>query len=213
MNLEPRTWNARALTRRQFFRQSGLSLGVIALGGLLSREGYAGAAPVRKIGNPLAPQKPPFAPRAKSIIYLHMSGAPSMGSWLTYGLGTETQDLPGFVVLLSGGTDPTGGKSLWGSGFLPSVYQGVQCRSAGEPILFANNPAGMDRSSRRRTLDALDKLDELEVRQFGDPETLTRISQYELAYRMQISVPEVFDISKEPLQVHELYGAKPGEAS
>src|SRR5216117_1201952 len=76
MNLEPRTWNARALTRRQFFRQSGLSLGVIALGGLLSREGYAGAAPVRKIGNPLAPQKPPFAPRAKSIIYLHMSGAP-----------------------------------------------------------------------------------------------------------------------------------------
>ena len=313
MNLEPRTWNARALTRRQFFRQSGLSLGVIALGGLLSREGYAGAAPVRKIGNPLAPQKPPFAPRAKSIIYLHMSGAPpsldlfdwkpklvelhlkpcpeellkgqrfafikgvprmlgspykfarygkngawvtellphfteivddvtlvksmwtdqfnhapaelfiytgspragaaSIGSWLTYGLGTENQDLPGFVVLLSGGTDPTGGKSLWGSGFLPSVYQGVQCRSAGEPILFANNPAGMNRSSRRRTLDALDKLDELEVKQFGDPETLTRISQYELAYRMQISVPEVFDISKEPVQVHELYGTKPGEAS
>ncbi len=139
-------------------------------------------------------------------------GAASMGSWITYGLGTVNRDLPGFVVLLSGGTDPTGGKSLWGSGFLPSVYQGVQCRSAGEPILFANNPPGMDRSSRRRTLDALDKLDELEAKQYGDPETLTRISQYELAYRMQISVPEVFDISREPKQVQEKYGAKPGEA-
>ena len=141
------------------------------------------------------------------------AGAASMGSWLTYGLGTENQDLPGFVVLLSGGTDPTGGKSLWGSGFLPSVYQGVQCRSAGEPILFANNPAGMDRASRRRTLDALDKLDEIEAKQFGDPETVTRIAQYELAYRMQISVPEVFDISKEPKDIHEMYGTKPGEAS
>jgi hypothetical protein len=140
-------------------------------------------------------------------------GGASMGSWITYGLGTENQDLPGFVVLLSGGTDPTGGKSLWGSGFLPSVYQGVQCRSAGEPILFANNPAGMDRSSRRRTLDALDKLDEIEAKQFGDPETVTRISQYELAYRMQISVPDVMDISKETPQTREWYGAKPGEAS
>src|SRR6185503_13482279 len=104
-----------------------------------------------------------------------IAGAASMGSWLTYGIGTANQDLPGFVVLLSGGTDPTGGKSLWGSGFLPSVYQGVQCRSAGEPILFANNPAGMDRSSRRRTLDALNQLNEIEAQQFGDTETLTRI--------------------------------------
>jgi hypothetical protein len=141
------------------------------------------------------------------------AGNASMGSWLTYGLGTENQDLPGFVVLLSGGTDPTGGKSLWGSGFLPSVYQGVQCRSAGEPILYANNPAGMDRASRRRTLDALDRLNSLEAEATGDPETLTRIQQYELAYRMQISVPEVFDISKEPRHVLEAYGAKPGEAS
>src|SRR6185437_7697302 len=221
--------NTRAVTRREFFCKSGLSLGAIALGGLLSRNCVAGSAPAFNVVNPLAPKKPPFAPRAKSVIYLDMSGAPpsldmfdwkprlaelnlkpcpeellkgqrfafikgvpkmlgspykfaqhgrsgawvsetlphfaeivddvaiiksmwtdqfnhapaelfiytgspragaaSMGSWLTYGLGTENQDLPGFVVLLSGGTDPTGGKSLWGSGFLPSVYQGVQCRS------------------------------------------------------------------------------------
>ncbi len=141
------------------------------------------------------------------------SGAASMGSWLTYGLGSENQDLPGFVVMLSGGTDPTGGKSLWGSGFLPSVYQGVQCRAAGEPILFANNPAGMSRESRRRSLDALKTLNEAEAQTFGDPETLTRIQQYELAYRMQLAVPEVMDIAKEPEAIRTMYGAKPGEAS
>src|SRR5437867_11754031 len=100
-----------------------------------------------------------------------------MGSWITYGLGTDNQDLPGFVVLLSGGTDPTGGKSLWGSGFLPSVYQGVPCRSAGGPILFANNPAGMGRSSPRPPPPALDKPRDIEVRQIVDPPTPTRISQ------------------------------------
>jgi hypothetical protein len=142
-----------------------------------------------------------------------IAGAASMGSWLTYGLGSENQDLPGFVVLLSGGTDPTGGKSLWSSGFLPSVYQGVQCRTSGEPILYANNPAGMDRESRRRSLDALRKLNEAEAKLYGDPETLTRIEQYELAYRMQITVPEVFDISKEAENIRAMYGAKPGEGS
>jgi len=141
------------------------------------------------------------------------AGNASMGSWLTYGLGSVNQDLPGFVVLLSGGTDPTGGKSLWSSGFLPSVYQGVQCRSQGEPILFSSNPDGMDRKSRRRSLDALAKLNEIEAKQYGDPETLTRIQQYELAYRMQIAVPEAFDIAKEPEHVREAYGAKLGEAS
>lgn len=142
-----------------------------------------------------------------------LAGSASMGSWLTYGLGAETQELPGFVVLLSGGTDPTGGKSLWSSGFLPSVYQGVQCRTSGEPILFSNNPDGMDRTTRRRSLDALAKLNELEAREFGDPETVTRIQQYELAYRMQIAVPEVFDIAKEPEHIREAYGAKAGEGS
>jgi hypothetical protein len=141
------------------------------------------------------------------------AGSASLGSWLTYGLGSQNQDLPGFVVLLSGGTDPTGGKSLWSSGFLPSVYQGVQCRSSGEPILFSRDPAGMDRETRRRSLDALGKLNEIESRKYGDPETLTRIAQYELAYRMQIAVPEVFDIKKEPENILSLYGAKPGEAS
>ncbi len=141
------------------------------------------------------------------------AGSASLGSWLTYGLGSENQDLPGFVVLLSGGTDPTGGKSLWSSGFLPSVYQGVQCRTTGEPILFSNNPPGMDRESRRRSLDALGKLNEIEAKQFGDPETLTRMQQYELAYRMQLAVPEVFDINKEPKHILDSYGAKPGEGS
>lgn len=141
------------------------------------------------------------------------AGNASMGSWVTYGLGSENQDLPGFVVLLSGGSDPTGGKSLWGSGFLPSVYQGVQCRTSGAPILYSENPAGMDRASRRRSLDKLRELNEVEAKLYGDPETLTRIEQYELAYRMQITVPDVFDISKEPESVRDMYGAKPGEGS
>jgi hypothetical protein len=140
-------------------------------------------------------------------------GQASMGSWITYGLGSENQNLPGFVVLLSGGTDPTGGKSLWGSGFLPSVYQGVQCRTTGEPILYANNPPGMDRATRRRSLDALRALNEMEAGAFGDPETRTRIEQYELAYRMQIAVPDVFSIAQEPEHVRAMYGAKPGEGS
>jgi hypothetical protein len=142
-----------------------------------------------------------------------LAGAASTGSWATYGLGSENQDLPGFVVLLSGGTDPTGGKALWSSGFLPSVYQGVQCRAAGEPILYANNPNGMSRETRRQSLDALKALNEAEEAQFGDPETVTRIAQYELAYRMQMAVPEVMDISRESAETIAQYGAKPGEAS
>jgi len=141
------------------------------------------------------------------------NGGAAMGSWITYGLGSENQDLPGFVVLISGGTDPTGGKALWSTGYLPSVFQGVQCRTSGDPILYVSNPKGMDREVRRRSLDALRKLNEFELAQFGDPETLTRISQYELAYRMQISVPDVMDIGHEPAHVHEAYGSTPGGAS
>ncbi len=141
------------------------------------------------------------------------AGAASMGSWVTYGLGSENQDLPGYVVLLSGGSDPTGGKSCWGSGFLPSVYQGVQCRSGAAPILFSQNPEGMSRETRRRSLDALQSLNQAEEQTFGDPETLTRISQYELAYRMQVAVPEAMDIGKESASTLEMYGAKPGMAS
>jgi Protein of unknown function (DUF1501) len=141
------------------------------------------------------------------------AGNASLGSWLTYGLGSENADLPGFVVLLSGGTDPTGGKALWSSGFLPSVYQGVQCRSKGEPILYVNDPAGMSREVRRRSLDALEQLNRVEHELFGDPETLTRIAQYELAFRMQMAVPEVMDISREPAHVLERYGAEPKAGS
>lgn len=140
-------------------------------------------------------------------------GNASMGSWITYGLGCENQDLPGFVVLLSGGTDPTGGKALWSSGFLPGVFQGVQCRSAGDPILFSSDPDGLGREARRKTLDAIRSLNEREATAFGDPETLTRIEQYELAYRMQMSVPDTFDLRREPEHVRALYGATPGEGS
>ncbi len=154
---------------------------------------------------------------APAELFLHTglarAGGASIGSWATYGLGSESQDLPAFVVLLSGGTDPSGGKSVWGSGFLPSVYQGVQCRSEGEPILYVSDPKGMSRAVRRRSLDALRSLNEFELKQFGDPETLTRIAQYELAYRMQMSVPSVMDISQEPKYTLEAYGAQPGAAS
>jgi hypothetical protein len=140
-------------------------------------------------------------------------GRPSMGSWVTYGLGTENEDLPGFVVLISSGVQPNGGKNSFGSGFLPSVYQGVQCRSKGDPVLYVSDPEGMDRRLRRLSLDALRDLNEIQARELGHPETETRIAQYELAFRMQVSVPEVMDISREPERVLEAYGAKPGAPS
>jgi len=140
-------------------------------------------------------------------------GRPSMGSWLTYGLGSETQNLPGFVVLVSGGKTPDGGASLWGSAFLPTVYQGVQCRSQGDPVLYVSNPAGMDPQTRRRSLDALKALNEMQLEKVGDPETVTRIAQYELAYKMQTSVPELMEIDKEPKSIHEMYGTEPGKVS
>jgi hypothetical protein len=154
---------------------------------------------------------------APAQLFLHTGssrlGRPSMGSWLTYGLGSETQNLPAFVVLASGGKSPDGGASLWGSGFLPTVYQGVQCRSQGDPVLYVSNPPGMDAQTRRRSLDALKDLNEIQLKTVGDPETLTRIAQYELAYKMQTNVPELMEIEKEPQAIHELYGTEPGKAS
>jgi hypothetical protein len=138
-------------------------------------------------------------------------GRPSMGSWLSYGLGSENRDLPSFVVLVSGTAAPDGGASLWGSGFLPTIHQGVQLRSQGDPVMFLSNPPGMDRAERRRSLDALKALNEIELKDVGDPEIQTRIAQYELAYRMQESVPEVMDIAKEPKHIHEMYGTQPGQ--
>lgn len=141
------------------------------------------------------------------------TGRPSMGSWVTYGLGSENENLPSFVVLISSGVQPNGGKSSFGSGFLPSVHQGVQCRSKGDPVLFASNPPGMDRSLRRKTLDAIDVLNQVQSQRMGNPETQTRISQYELAFRMQVSVPEVMDITQETQTTLDEYGATPGESS
>jgi hypothetical protein len=140
-------------------------------------------------------------------------GHASLGAWATYGLGTINRDLPGFMVLVSGGKSPDAGKSVWGSGFLPGVYQGVQCRSSGDPILFVDNPPGITRQDRRESLDALADLNRIEASEFGSPETLARIDQYELAFRMQVSVPEVMDISREPQPILEAYGAQPGAAS
>ena len=140
-------------------------------------------------------------------------GRPALGTWVTYGLGTGNENLPGFVVLVSGGTNPSAGKTVWGSGFLPSVYQGVQCRSQGDPVLYVSNPQGMDRELRRITLDTLRDLNEVEAEKIGDPETQTRIAQYELAFRMQLAVPEVMDISRETPSTLKDYGAQPGAAS
>ncbi|MES2648453.1 MAG: DUF1501 domain-containing protein [Bacteroidota bacterium] len=140
-------------------------------------------------------------------------GRPSMGSWVTYGLGTENQNLPGFVVLTSGGNNPDAGKSVWGSGFLPSVYQGVQCRSEGDPVLFLNDPDGMDRELRKATIEAINQVNEETFNDYNDPETLSRIAQYELAYKMQIAAPEVMNIGNEPQYIHDMYGTKPGKSS
>jgi hypothetical protein len=140
-------------------------------------------------------------------------GRPSMGSWLTYGLGSECRDLPGFVVLISGENQPDGGKACWGSGFLPTVYQGVEFRSQGDPVLFLTNPEGVSTKSRRASLDLLKSLNEQHLTANGDPEIQTRIASYEMAYKMQSSVPDLTDISKETAATQELYGTEPGKKS
>jgi hypothetical protein len=152
---------------------------------------------------------------AELLLYTGSSiaGRPSMGSWVTYGLGSENQDLPGFVTLISSGVQPNGGKNSFGSGFLPSVFQGVQCRSKGDPVLYVSDPKGLSRQLRRSGLDTLNRLNRIQSDELGSPETLTRIAQYEMAFRMQTSVPEVMDITKEPKHMLEAYGATPGGSS
>jgi hypothetical protein len=154
---------------------------------------------------------------APAQLFIHTGsarlGRPSMGSWLSYGLGSENRDLPSFVVLVSGTAAPDGGTSLWGSAFLPTLHQGVQLRSSGDPVLFLSNPAGMSRQQRRRSIDKIQALNQLHLDSVGDPEILTRISQYEMAYKMQTSVPELMDITKESRTTHEAYGTRPGEKS
>ena len=140
-------------------------------------------------------------------------GKPSLGSWTIYGLGSENDNLPGFVVLTSGGGGISAGKSAWGSGFLPTIHQGVQCRSKGEPVLFLSNPDNIDVHLRKRSIDIINEVNQLEYDNVGDPEILSRIAQYELAFKMQATVPEVMDIGEEPAYIHEMYGTNPGESS
>jgi hypothetical protein len=139
-----------------------------------------------------------------------VAGRPCFGSWVSYGLGCETDDLPAFVVMISRGTgrkvDQPLYDRLWGSGFLPTAYQGVKFRSEGDPVLYLSNPPGIDASRRRSMLDDIRRLNEINEEQFGDPEIITRIRQYEMSYRMQSSVPELTDLSKEPDSTFELYG-------
>lgn len=142
------------------------------------------------------------------------AGRPSIGSWVSYGLGSENEQLPAFVVLTSGyGQDQPLLSRYWGSGFLPSNHQGVEFRSQGEPILFVSNPKGIDEHARRRLLDGIRDLNQVRLAQVGDPEINTRIQAYEMAYRMQTSVPELMDLKKEPQAVLESYGAEAGKAS
>jgi hypothetical protein len=294
------------ITRRWFFEQCGVGLGVAALGELLAKSGFAST-------DPLAPRQPHFAPKAKRVIFLFMAGAPShlelfdnkpqlakfdgtlppadllkgyraafinpnskllgpkfkfakygqngaelsellphlativdeisivksmvtdafnhapgqllmntgtmqfgrpsMGAWATYGLGSESQDLPAFVVFSSGKKGPSGGNSCWGSGFLPTVYQGVQFRSGGDPVLYLSNPKGVDNELQRDSLDSIRRMNQMRLGITGDPEIATRINSYEMAFRMQSSAPELMDLGREPKQILEMYGAEPGKAS
>jgi hypothetical protein len=140
-------------------------------------------------------------------------GRPSIGSWVTYGLGSESRDLPGFIVLNSGAKGPSGGNSNFGSGFLPTVYQGVPFRSAGDPVLYLSNPAGVDHETQRDSLTAIKNLNSMRLDGLGDPEIATRIHSFEMAYRMQAAAPELMDLSRESKQTLEMYGAEPGKPS
>jgi hypothetical protein len=142
------------------------------------------------------------------------AGRPAMGAWISYGLGSENDQLPAFVVLASGfGQDQPLLTRYWGSGFLPSSHQGVEFRSSGEPILFVNNPDGINSQVRRRLLDGIRDINSMRLDTVGDPEIATRIASYEMAYRMQTSVPELMDISKESKATLDDYGAEPGKSS
>src|SRR3954468_12480941 len=140
-------------------------------------------------------------------------GKPSLGAWTLYGLGSETQNLPGFVVFSTGKKGPSGGNSNWGSGYLPTVYQGVTFRTSGDPVLYLSNPAGVDDKLQRDSLDVVNTLNREHLSEVGDPEIATRINSFEMAYRMQAQAPDAIDISKEPEHVLKMYGAEPGKPS
>ena len=140
-------------------------------------------------------------------------GKPSLGAWSLYGLGSESKDLPGFVVFSSGSKGPSGGNSNWGSGYLPTVYSGVQLRSVGDPVLYLSNPPGVDKRAQRDALDAITSLNEQHLSATGDPEIATRINSYEMAYRMQASAPELMEVASETQQTLDLYGVQPEKSS
>ncbi len=140
-------------------------------------------------------------------------GRPSFGAWSVYGLGTESQDLPAFIAFSTGKKGPSGGNSCWGSGFLPTVYQGVQFRNVGDPVLYLSNPRGVDDTLQRDSLDTINKLNKMRLDVTGDPEIATRINSFETAFKMQKVAPEVTDISKEPKHILDMYGAEPGKPS
>ncbi len=140
-------------------------------------------------------------------------GRPSMGSWVVYGLGSEAEDLPAFVVFSTGAKGPSGGNSCWGSGFLPTVYQGVQFRNVGDPVLYLSNPQGVDAGLQKDSIETISRLNRMRLDSVGDPEIATRISSFEMAAKMQHSAPDLIDISKEPKHVLEMYGAEPGKPS
>jgi hypothetical protein len=153
---------------------------------------------------------------APAQLFMHTGfgrfGRPTLGAWIAYGLGTVNQDLPAYVVMITGSVAGAG-NSLWGSGFLPTVYQGTEFRSQGDPVLFLSNPQGIGSDERRRIVDSINVLNRQQLADVGDPEIATRINQYEMAFRMQTSVPELMDTSQEPAHIHKLYGTQPGKAS
>jgi len=312
MNLSQQQWQEarKMITRRYFFKECGVGLGLMALSSLLRNASAFGGTP--SLDNPFAPRAPQFPAKAKRVIYLFQAGGPSqldlfnhrpalekydgqsipaeivknqqyafikpdaalfaskfkftrhgkcgaelsealphlaevvdditiintmntiafnhapgqifmntgstqfgrpsMGAWVTYGLGSESQNLPGFVVL-SSASGTSGGAGNWGAGFLPTVYQGVPFRRSGDPILYLANPAGITPQMQRRSLDALKELNQERLGAVGDPEISTRINAFEMAYRMQTSAPELMDISKESKETLDMYGAKPGQGS
>jgi uncharacterized protein (DUF1501 family) len=140
-------------------------------------------------------------------------GRPSMGAWVTYGLGSESRNLPGFVVFSSGSKGPSGGNSNWGCGFLPTIHQGVEFRGSGDPVLYLSNPPGVGPALQSETLDAVNALNRVRLADVGDPEIATRIASYEMAFRMQSSAPELMDLTKESKETLESYGATPGRSS
>jgi len=140
-------------------------------------------------------------------------GRPSMGAWLAYGSGSDNHNLPAYCVLTSGPTNPSAGKSIWGSGFLPSQYQGVQLRNQGEPVLYSSNPNGMNRERRGKSIAVINQLNQMHYQRLNDPNTFARMQQYDLAYRMQATVPEVMDLNLEPSALREAYGIEIGKKS